>query len=93
LEVDALGGVNPRCATKSIDLQPGIVCDDKAGYALRNCHSFENRVSFKSLSSLRNVRNLRMVSQIVHMELRPEDLPDLCRLIRIARCEQKLDHS
>ena len=34
-----------------------------------------------------------MISQIVHLELRPENRPDFCGLVRIARCEQKLDHN
>jgi hypothetical protein len=34
-----------------------------------------------------------MVSQVVHLELRPENLPDFCGLIRIARGKQKLDHN
>jgi len=60
---------------------------------LGNCHSFENRVIFKSSSRLRNVGNLRMLSQMIHLELVSENRPDFCGLMRIARCEQKLDHN
>src|SRR5947207_4859888 len=84
--------VDARRAAKSLDLEPGIIGNDKTGHALGNCHGFKNRVLLKSCSTLRNVRNFRMRSQISHVELRPENPLDFFSLMRIARCNQKVNH-
>src|SRR6266404_9713839 len=84
--------MDSRRAVQSIDLQPRIVCNYQTRQFSRYGESFENRVLLKSSSSLRNVGNLRIPSQIIYFELRPENSLYFFRLMRIARCQQKLDH-
>src|SRR6266404_399226 len=84
--------MDSRGAVQSIHLQARIVGNYQTWQFSRYSENFENRVLLKSASSLRNVGNLRMRSQIIYFELRPENSLYFFRLMRIARCQQKLDH-